>query len=239
MVFWVRSIPETWARRNSQTPAQIGAMGELTVLGCTRPTATSWIRGTKVYSSLRSISRVCPGLRRTSERCLSREAPANPAPRTITRALRRTFTLRAIPASVLPARPYFLRYTRHLAGVYRSGSPSRRDALQNARPNVDCTDRLRMGCRRCKGCQENGERPLRGLERDRLGDEGGNGPGGHRPRTHREAHQPSSGEAGPLRSVRAFDLGPHLVLGVCGSGRRRVQRAPRLYAGQRPAPWPS
>src|SRR5215208_1190164 len=146
-------------------------MGELTVLGCTRPTAT-------------------------------------PAPRTTTRAPRRT--LRDIPESVLPARPCFIRYTSHLPEVYRSGCPSRRDALQNARPNVDCTDRLRMGCRRSKGCQENGERPLRGLERDRLGDEGGNGSGRHRPWAHREAHQPSFGKARPLRSVRAFDLWPHL-----------------------------
>src|SRR5215208_1152996 len=194
-VLWVRSIPETSEWRNSQAPAQIGAMGELTVLGCTRPTATSCRRGTKVYSSLRSISRVSPGLRRTGGRCLSREAPANPAPRTTTRALRTTFTLRAIPESVLPARPYFLRYTRHLPGVYRSGCPLSARCLTNARPNVDCTDRLRMGCRRSKGCQENGKRPLRGLERDRLGDEGGNGIGGHRPWAHREAHQPPSGKA--------------------------------------------
>src|SRR5215210_6409864 len=123
MVFWVRSIPETWARRNSQTPAQIGAMGELTVLGCTRPTATSWIRGTKVYSSLRSISRVLPGLRKPGGRCLSREAPANPAPRTTTRAVRRTLTLRAIQESFVPACPSILRYTRHLPEVYRSGYP--------------------------------------------------------------------------------------------------------------------
>ena len=45
------------------------------------------------------------------------------------------------------------------SGVYRSGAPLRRDSLQNAPPNVDCTDRLLMGCRRSKGCQENGERP--------------------------------------------------------------------------------
>src|SRR5215218_10856105 len=93
-------------------------MGELTVLGCTRPTATAWIRGTKVYSSLRSISRVSPDLRSMGGRCLNREAPANPAPRTTTRALR--LRLRDIPWIVLPERPCFLNYTSHLQGVYRS-----------------------------------------------------------------------------------------------------------------------
>src|SRR5215218_9524097 len=121
-------------------------------------------------------------------RCLSREAPANPAPRTTTRELR--LTLRDIPWIVLPERPYFLNYTSHLQGVYRSRPPSRRDALQNARPNVDFTDRLRMGRRRSKGCQEKRERPLRRLERDRLGDEGGNGREAHRRYDHREQHQP-------------------------------------------------
>src|SRR5215217_2022700 len=135
-------------------------MGELTVLGCTRPTATSWIRGTKVYSSLRSISRVSPGLRSTGERCLSREAPANPAPRTTTRAPRRT--LRDIPESVLPVRPCFIRYTSHLPEVYRSGSPSRRDALQNARPNVDCTDRRGWGAGGLRGVRKTGKDPSGG-----------------------------------------------------------------------------
>ena len=122
-IFRVRSIPETSEWRNLQAPAQIGAMGELTVLGCKRPTATSWIKGTKVYFSLRSISRASPGLRRAGGRCLSREAPANPAPRTTTRALRRTLTLRAIHESFVLACPCLLRYTRHLPGVYRSECP--------------------------------------------------------------------------------------------------------------------
>src|SRR5215208_2956542 len=234
MVFLVRSIPETSVFRNSQAPAQTGAMGEQMLLGCTRPTATSWIRGTKVNSSLRSISRVSPGLRRTGGRCLSREAPANPAPSTTTRAPRWTLTLRSPAVSpfwhgwILP--DLFWKYIVRDAGF-------RRAALQNARPNVDCTDRQRLGRRRSKGCQvrKTGNDPPWGLERDRFGDEGGNGSGGYRPWAHRKAHQPPSGKAGTLRSVRALDLGAHLVLGVRGSGRRRVHGAPGVHDGQRPA----